>query len=162
MAKIIIIAAIGKKRELGKENKLIWHLKEDLKFFKENTSNHKIVMGYNTFVSLGRLLPNREHIVLTHKDLEIEEVKVFHEFAELLNYLNTLDEEVYIIGGASVYKMFIKYADELLLTEINDSREADVYFPEFNRENYDRELIKAVKEEDIEYIHVRYRRKNER
>lgn len=67
MTKIIIIAAIGKNGELGKNNNLIWHLKEDLKFFKEVTTNHIIVMGYNTFKSLPCLLPNRTHIVLTHR-----------------------------------------------------------------------------------------------
>ena len=107
MAKLIIIGAIGKNRELGKDNNLIWHLKEDLKFFRENTMNHKIVMGYNTFRSLPNLLPNREHIVLTHRDLKIDDVKIFNDFNELVNYLQTLEEEVYIIGGAKIYNLFL-------------------------------------------------------
>lgn len=159
MSKKIIIAAIGKNRELGKNNDLIWRLKEDLKFFKEKTTNHKIIMGYNTFKSLGRLLPNREHIVLTHKKIEIEEVTVFHEIEDLIKYLNNLEEEVYIIGGSSIYKQFISIADELLLTEIDaECKDADVYFPEFDKKDYKRKVIKEVEENGIKYTHVSYRR----
>ena len=70
MVSIKIIAAIGKNNELGINNELIWHLKEDLKFFKEETMGHKIVMGYNTFLSLPKLLPGRTHIVLTHHEID--------------------------------------------------------------------------------------------
>lgn len=159
MAKIILIAAVGKNGELGKDNNLIWHLKEDLKFFKENTMGHKIVMGYNTFLSLPKLLPGRIHLVLTHRNIEIDNVLVFNDFNKLLAYINSLDEEVYIIGGASIYKLFIPYADELLLTEINaECLNADVYFPEWNKEEYDKEILNKV-EEEIPYQHIRYRRK---
>ena len=161
MAKLIIIAAIGKNRELGKENNLIWRLKEDMKFFKENTTGHKIVMGYNTFESLPKLLPNREHIVLTHKDLKIEGIKVFNNFKMLTEYLQELDEDIYVIGGSSIYKLFIDYADELILTEINaECLDADVYFPTFEKEDYEKETIKELEENDIEYAFVRYRKKN--
>ena len=160
MAKLIIIAAIGKKNELGKNNNLIWRLKDDLKFFKETTTGHKIVMGYNTFKSLPRLLPNRDHIVLTHRDLKIEGIKVFNDFKLLLQYLQTLDEDIYIIGGSAIYKLFIDYADELILTEIDaEYLDADVYFPSFNKEQYDKVLIKETKENEIDYKHIRYRKK---
>lgn len=160
MAKLIIIAAIGKNRELGKDNGLIWRFKEDMKFFKESTIGHKIVMGYNTFKSLPRLLPERFHIVLTHQDLNIEGVKVFNDFESLVTYLKSLDEDVYVIGGASIYKLFIDIADELILTEIEAEEEhADVYFPEFNQENFDRSVIKDNEENEIKFSFVRYRRK---
>lgn len=160
MAKIIMIAAIGKNNELGKDNNLIWHLKGDLKFFKEATMNHKIVMGYKTFESLGRLLPGREHIVLTHRDLQIEGVKIFNDFENLKEYLSSLDEDIYIIGGSSIYKLFIDITDELLLTKIDaECLNADAYFPEFNKENYEEEILSENKENDIPYKHVRLRRK---
>lgn len=159
MANIILIAAIGKNRELGKNNDLIWHLKEDLKFFKENTMGHIIVMGYNTYESLPKLLPGRRHIILTHRDINIEGAEIFHNMEELLSYLNTLDEDIYIIGGASIYREFIPYGDELLLTEINaEYKEADVYFPEWNNEDFTKEIINEV-DDDIPYSHIRYRRK---
>lgn len=157
--RIILIAAIGKNRELGKENNLIWHLKEDLKFFKENTMGHIIVMGYNTYKSLPNLLPGRRHIILTHRDISLEGVEVFHNLDELLTYLNNIEEDIYIIGGASIYKQFMPYASELLLTEINaECNEADVYFPEWNNEEFTREVINEV-DSDIPYSHIRYRRK---
>ena len=90
--------------------------------------NHIIVMGYNTFKSLPKLLPGRKHIILTHRDINSDGVQVFHNMEELLTYLNSLDEDVYIIGGASIYEQFIPYANELLLTEIDaECFDADVY-----------------------------------
>lgn len=161
MAKIIIIAAVGKNLELGYNNDLIWHLKEDLKFFKEQTMGHKIVMGYNTFTSLPNVLPGREHIVLTHQEIANEKVKVYHDFNELLKYLNSLNEDIYIIGGASLYKLFIDIADNLLLTEIDATYEqADTYFPKFAKNNYQKEIIKEITENEIHYTHVCYRRVN--
>ena len=159
MLTLKLIAAIGKNRELGKDNDLIWHLKEDLKFFKEETTGHKIVMGYNTFLSLPKLLPNRVHIILTHHKIDNKEVLVFSDFAKLLEYLQTLDETVYVIGGASIYKLFLKEADELVLTEIDASEKADVYFPDFKKEEYTKKIIDEQEENDIHYKHVRYRRK---
>ena len=159
MVSIKIIAAIGKNNELGINNELIWHLKEDLKFFKEETTGHKIVMGYNTFLSLPKLLPERTHIVLTHHEIDNKEVIVFSNFEELLNYLKTLDEEVYVIGGSSIYKLFLNIANELILTEIDSEALADAYFPIFNEEEYDKELIDEHTENTISYKHIRYRRK---
>lgn len=159
MAKITIIAAIGKNRELGKNNDLIWHLKGDLQFFKECTTNHKIIMGMNTFKSLPGLLPNREHIILSHQNCSILGAKIYNSKESLLEYLNSLDEEVFIIGGASIYKLFVPYADELILTEINEEdMSADVYFPEFNKDNYERKVLKENSDNKISYKHVSYRR----
>ncbi len=159
MAKITIIAAIGKNMELGKNNDLIWHLKGDLQFFKNYTINHKIIMGMNTFKSLPKLLPEREHIILSHQNNDIEGVKLFNSFDNLLKYLDDLTEEVFIIGGASLYRLFIDCADELILTEIDDSdNTADVYFPEFNKDNYEKTIIKENSDNNITYKHVCYRR----
>ena len=159
MAKLIIMAAIGKNGELGKDNDLIWHLKEDLKFFKEKTINHKVVMGYNTFKSLPKLLVNRTHIVLTHHDIDNKDVLVFNNFNDLINYLNNLDEDVYIIGGSKIYDLFMPLVDELILTEIDDKSDADVYFPKFNKDDFLKRVIDSNEEESLKYKHVLYRRK---
>ncbi len=160
MAKLIIIAAIGNNKELGYKNNLIWHLKNDLKYFKEQTMGHKIVMGYNTFASFPKLLPGREHIVLTHRDLQIEGVIRFGNYEDLINYLHSLDEDVYIIGGASIYKLFINDVEELLLTEIDaEFREADAYFPEFDKEKFDKDIVGINEEEGISYKFARYLKK---
>ena len=127
---ISIIAAIGKNNELGKDNDLIWHIKEDLANFKRVTMGKKIVMGANTYKSLPKKLEGREYIILSHSLKNIENGTVFSNFEDLLNYLQSLDEEVMIIGGASIYKMFLTYADKLYLTEIDASENAQVYFPE--------------------------------
>ena len=160
MAKIIIIAAIGLNNELGKNNNLIWHLKEDLQFFKTMTNNHYIIMGYKTYLSLPKLLPNRKHIVLTHHKIDNPDVQVFNDFSILLEYLNTLNEDVYIIGGASIYELFLPLANELLLTKIKAiSEDADTYFPNFEENDYYVETLKNVWENNISYDHVLMRRR---
>ena len=157
---ITLIAAIGKNRELGRDNDLIWSIPEDLKFFRDNTVGKHIVMGMNTLNSLPRLLPNRKHIVLTRRDIELDSsIKIVHSIEELLQYIESLNEEVMVIGGAQIYSQMIEYANKMLLTEINDEEVADVYFPEFSLENWDRLLISEHQYENIEYSHVVYTRK---
>lgn len=160
MGSITLIAAIGKNRELGYKNDLIWSIPEDLKFFRDNTIGKHIVMGMNTLNSLPKLLPNRKHIVLTRKNVKLDDsILVFHSIDELLSYIESLDEEVMVIGGAQIYSQMIKYASKMLLTEIDDSSMADVYFPEFSSDDWDRELLSKHSYSDIDYNHVMYRRK---
>lgn len=160
MNNITIIAAIGKNKELGKNNDLIWKIPEDLKFFKENTINKPIVMGLNTFYSLKRLLPNRKHIVLSFEDVCLDpEVVVLHNIDELFEYISTLDEEIMIIGGASIYRQMVNYANKMLLTEINEEASADVYFPDFSLDDFERYELSDHEYEDICYKHVMYVRK---
>ena len=155
-----IIAAIGKNRELGKENGLIWHLPNDLKFFKQVTSNHSIIMGRKTFESLPRMLPNRKHIVLTTSENLPSEVEVYKELKQLLERYKDTTEEIFIIGGASIYSQFLDYSDKLYLTEIDEEdKDADVFFPEFDKSNYTSELIKENEDNGIKYKHMVYRRK---
>lgn len=156
---ISIIAAIGKNNELGKDNDLIWHLKKDLQYFKANTLNKKIVMGLNTFNSLKKRLVDREYIVLSKPKVDIPDALVYDDANELIKYLKTLDEEVMIIGGASVYKLFIPYADKLYLTEINASAPADVFFPSFDKSKYNKVVIETNNDEDLDYAFVVYEKK---
>ena len=136
MNNVSMIAAIGKNNELGKNNNLIWHLPNDLKFFKKTTMGKDIIMGSNTFYSLPKLLPGRKHIVLTSKNIDNAQILVLHNKEELLEYLRTIKKEVMIIGGESIYTQMLEYADKLYLTEIDAiSSEADVYFPTINYDN---------------------------
>ena len=161
MGRITLIAAIGKNRELGKNNDLIWRIPEDLKFFKDNTVGRPIVMGLNTLNSLPKLLPNRKHIVLSHIDVDLDpQIVVVRSLEELLKYIETLDEEVMIIGGAMVYSQMIKYADKMILTEVNKESDADVYFPEFSLDEWNREVLSNHQYNDIDYNHVVYTRGN--
>ena len=155
---ISIIAAIGKNNELGLNNDLIWHLPNDLKYFKEKTMNQTIVMGYNTFVSLGRILPNRKHVVLTFEKIILPlDVIQFNNLEDLNNYIK--DKDVFIIGGASMYKQFIDKADRLYLTEIDDTHEADVYFPNFDKSLFNKKILGTNSDNGINYTFTLYERK---
>ena len=158
--KISIIAAIGENNELGKNNDLIWHLPNDLKFFKSVTSGHTVLMGRNTFWSLPKVLPNRTNIVITDNQEEYpKEVIIYNSIESFLKEYNEKDEEVFIIGGASIYKQFIDKAEKLYLTEIQaQCLDADVYFPKFDKNNYEKETIKENEDNGISYKHVLYRR----
>ena len=159
------IVSVDKNWAIGKNNDLLFHISADMKYFKETTWGKTVVMGDRTLLSLpgARPLKGRENIVLTlDKDFSPEGVTVCHGTDELAKVLGEKvdTDDVFVIGGATIYKLFLKYADELYLTEIDDTfKDATVYFPAFNKENYEREVLKTVKENDITYKHVLYRRK---
>ena len=153
---ISIIAVIGKNNELGKDNNLIWHIKGDLAHFKELTMHKKIVMGASTYKSLPKKLEGREYIILSKSLSNIPDAVVYQSFDDLLAYLNTLDEEVMIIGGASIYKLFLPYAEVLYLTEIEEESNADVYFPEFDKKDFTKTLSEEHVDDDIKYKFVTY------
>lgn len=155
-----IIAAIGKNRELGKDNNLIWHLPGDLKFFKETTTGHSIIMGRKTLESLPKLLPNRHHIVLSSSDNFTSEIEHYKSLKELLNNLKDEEEEFFVIGGSSIYKEFIDIVDKMYLTEIDaECKNADAYFPDFNEEEWEKTILKENEDNNISYKHVLYKKK---
>lgn len=156
---ISIIAAIGKNRELGRGNDLIWHIKEDLKNFKNLTMGKYIVMGKNTYESLPKHLEGRKYIVLSSSLSEIENGLLFNDFNKLLEFIKDVDEEVMIIGGASIYKLFLPFADKLYLTEIDSEEKADVYFPDFNKEDYECNVVSTSEVDGLKYSFVIYERK---
>ncbi len=152
-----IIAAIGKNNEMGKDNQLLWHLPSDLMFFKEMTLNHTVIMGKNTYLSIGRPLPKRTNIVLS-SSLDDNQVIVCKTLDDIKKHINE-DEEVFIIGGYSIYKTFLPLASKLYLTHINKEFDADVFFPEVNYDEYESELIDEGIENNLEYKHVLYKKK---
>jgi len=172
---ISLIAAVGREGELGFNGDLIWRLPEDLKRFREVTSGHTVLMGHKTFSSLPALLPLRKHVVLTRdaKALEQEVVKkafrgsdaerpkviAISSLFDFLDKYNGTAEELFVIGGGSIYKQAISMADKIYLTEIEaDFPEADVYFPEFNRKDFRREVVKKGYDNDLAYSFVVYTR----
>lgn len=159
--KISIIAAIGKNNELGRNNDLIWRLPNDLKFFKSVTSGHTVLMGRNTFWSLPKVLPNRTNVVITDMDEEYpSDVVIYNSIESFMNDYTDRDEEVFIIGGASIYSQFIDKAENLYLTEVSDScNDASVYFPSFDKNDYDKEIIGENNDDGISYKHVLYKRR---
>ncbi len=156
---ISIIAAIGKNNAIGRGNDLIWHIKEDLKNFKNLTMGKYIVMGKNTYESLPKHLEGRKYIVLSSSLSNIENGLLFNDFNKLLEFIKDVDEEVMIIGGSSIYKLFLPLADKLYLTEIDSEEKADVYFPEFNKEDYKCNVVSTNEVDGLKYSFVIYERK---
>lgn len=131
---IAIIAALGKNRALGKDNKLLWRIKEDLQRFKRLSMGHPVIMGRKTFESIGKPLPDRTTLVITRdKNWTAEGVTVMHSFEDALNLAKTLDtERLVIAGGAEIYTCALSYTTKLYLTLIDDSsKEADAFFPAY-------------------------------
>ena len=125
--RLVLIAAVDKNMGIGYENELLVRIKKDMKYFKEKTLNHIIVMVRNTYVSIGRPLPKRENIVITHHPVFDVTSMTLDKFLE--TYKDS-KEVIYCIGGASIYKELIPYADELLLTKIEREYKADAFFPD--------------------------------
>jgi len=152
---ISIIAAIGKNNELGKGNDLVFHIKEDMKYFRETTSGHTVAMGRKTWESLPGKLKDRTNIVFSRHDVEGADQSV-SDIIKFAEENKDTTEEVFIIGGGSIYKEFLPYAKCLYLTEVDASAEADVFFPEFDKSKYDKEIIKKGSENGIEYTFAKY------
>lgn len=159
-----IIVAKAKNNVIGKDNQLIWHLPEDLKRFKELTTGHTIIMGRRTFESLGRILPNRKHVILCNDmemDIQDERVEILEDISMLDKYINSEDEN-FIIGGATIYRLLMPYANKMYITEIDKEFEGDVSFPEVNMEEWNiTEKVPGLKDEKnpFDYSYVTYERK---
>ena len=160
---ISLIAAIGKNGEIGKNNELIWHLKEDMQYFRKTTMNHPVIMGFNTYKSIERALPNRLNIVITknNKDkINDQSILVYDDLNKLIKDLKD-EEEYFVIGGSSIYQAFYDIANKMYLTEIQaEDKDADSYFPKINYSNWQKYIINKLKENDIIYNFVIYERIN--
>ncbi|MSP84936.1 MAG: dihydrofolate reductase [Flavobacteriaceae bacterium] len=128
----ILIAATSQNNAIGKDNKIIWHLPDDFKHFKELTSGHHIIMGRKTFESFPKPLPNRTHVVISRqKNYNPEGCIVVNSIEEALK-ICPVNEDVFLIGGAEIYKLGLPFIDKIELTFINETFEADAFFPEIN------------------------------
>lgn len=151
-----LIVAKAKNNVIGKDNKLIWHLPEDLKRFKKLTTGHTIIMGRKTFESLGRVLPNRHHVVLSSNksySIDDENVEVIHDISEIDKYVNDYNEN-FVIGGASIYKMLLPYCTKMYITEIDQDFDGDAYFPEIDLSEW--KIISREKENENENLNFEY------
>ena len=161
--KISMIAAIGMNREIGYRNDLLWHIPADLKRFKNITSGHTVIMGRKTFESIGcKPLRNRKNIVITtQKQFHAQGVEIVHSVDEALEHIKHIDE-VFILGGAAIYKQFIPYADTLYLTLVKKEYKADTFFPEYNLGDWEiSEFQKIINDEDagVDYSFITLTRK---
>ena len=154
---ITIIACIGRSYELGQGGDLIWRMPSDMKFFRRTTSGHTIIMGRKTFESLGGVLPKRHHVVITHADpgLFPEEVEVVHSFEDAYTKYRDSEEDVFIIGGGEIYRLFFPYADRMLLTEVDENfLSADTFFPEIDTRDWEVRDLQDI-DEDGHYAVIR-------
>ena len=129
---IIIIAAVAENNALGKNNDLLWHLPKDFKRFKEITSGHYILMGRKTFESFPKALPNRTHVVISRQKNFHPEGCIVVENLEKAIAICPKEEDLFIIGGGEIYSQSIHFADQLDITRVHHSFDADVYFPEID------------------------------
>ena len=131
---IILIAAVAENNALGKNNDLLWHLPKDFKRFKEITSGHHIIMGRKTFESFPKPLPNRTHIIITRQKEYFCDGCIVVQDLEKAIALCPKNEDIFVIGGGEIYSQSIDLADQLDITRVHHSFEADVYFPEIDPE----------------------------
>lgn len=160
-----IIVAISDNNVIGKNNGLLWRLSADMRFFKEKTTGHHIIMGRKTFESLGkRLLPNRTSIVITrNKDYEMPEGGIVA--SSLVNALKTVknETEVFFIGGAQIYKIAIPFANTMYITRVHHYFEGDAFFPEYDKSQWklvSSEHHKADEKNEYDYTFETYQRIN--
>lgn len=161
---ISLLVAMGKNHVIGFENDMPWHLPEDLKYFKEKTTGHTIIMGRKTFDSIGRVLPNRRNVVLTRQEIDFPDgVEVIQDI-NLIYQLNkeNPDQEFFVIGGGDLYKQVLPYADRMYITKIDESFEGDTYFPTFVAEEWEvTSEVKGKKDDHnpYDYYFLQYNRR---
>ena len=147
-----MIVAVDEERAIGKDNRLLWNIPEDLKRFKELTTGHTVIMGENTYHSIGRPLPNRTNIVVTlNQSLVLPGCFVVYSIDEAFQIAKEKEqEEVFVIGGASIYRQCLPLVERLYLTLVEGKHEADTFFPDYA------EFQKVVSEEKGENEQYRY------
>lgn len=148
-----VVAMSKQTRAIGKDNDLLWKIPRDLEHFKNVTTGHPMIMGRTTFDSIGRVLPNRTNIVITRNTAwKHEGVLVYHSLEEALEEARKLDtEEITIIGGAQIFALALPYVTRIYLTYVDDDLEGDVYFPDFDEQQFS-----EIAREDGEYEGIHY------
>ena len=156
-----IVVAKAKNNIIGKDNKLLWHLSDDLKRFRALTEEHAIIMGRKTFESLGKVLPNRKHIVFSNNpDFKVndENVEVVHSLLQIQEYIES-EGEAFVIGGAMMYNFLMPYVSKMYVTEIEKEFEGDTFFPRIDDKKWkeiSREKGPEDGENNFEYNYVIY------
>lgn len=164
LMEVIIISAVAKNLVIGKDGDIPWRISEDFQHFKKVTLGYPCVMGDVTYRSLpenARPLPGRENVVLTFdKDYKPEGVTVMHDFDEAIEYCKNKYDKVFITGGATIYRLGLKVADKLMLTELSKEFDGDTFFPEFNKDEW-KEIERETHHNDkydMDYSFVVYKR----
>lgn len=154
-----MIACVSRDGGLGKDNDLLWRFKDDMKFFKETTLGSTVAMGSKTFQSLGKALPGRKNVVLSRHPGDSADVTWCQSREELDQLLRETEGQKFIIGGASLYAMYLPEVEKIYLTEVDAVKPADVYFPEFQTADFERKVLKTGNTDGVRYEMVEYTRK---
>ena len=142
---VSIIVAIAQNGTIGDKNALLWHIKEDMRFFRTTTSGHPVIMGRNTFESLGsKPLPKRTNIVITRADREFEGALTAHSLEEAIRMAGE-DQEIFIMGGAQIYREALSVVDRMYITHVECDYEGDTSFPEVDYSQW--KLVDVVRHE---------------
>lgn len=158
-----IIVAIDKNNGIGKDNDLLVHISEDMKFFKETTTGNVVIMGRKTLESFPNKKPlkNRINIVISsNKNLKIDGAIVVDSISDAIIEAKKYNKEIFVIGGASIYNQFIELVDNLYVTKINKNFEADTFFPIIDKEKWIEEPISDIKsQDDLTYQFFKYKKR---
>lgn len=183
-----IIAAVGEKLELGNKGGLVFNIREDMKFFKETTMGHPVLMGLNTFNSIGRALPGRKNLVVSSQESPSADAGVppvvtgglgslksrnsskppkttlvtITDLNAFIQENKDTEEEIFVIGGGMIYRQLLPYAKVLYLTEVEATAEADVFFPEFDKRDYSTEVLRESSERELKFRFVKYTKREEK
>ena len=142
---VSIIVAIAQNGTIGDKNSLLWHIKEDMRFFRTTTSGHPVIMGRKTFESLGsKPLPKRTNIVITRADREFEGALTAHSLEEAIRMAGE-DEEIFIMGGAQIYREALNVVDRMYITHVEYDYDGDTAFPEIDYSQW--RLVDVVRHE---------------
>ncbi len=128
-----MIVAAATNQAIGKDNQLLWHLPNDLRFFKKTTTGHPIIMGRKTYESVGKPLPNRRNIVISRQsDYQADGIETVQSLDEAIALAGQDTDEIFIVGGAAIYALALDRTDRIYLTRVHASPAADTFFPEFD------------------------------
>ena len=133
---ISLIAAMTKKHVIGKDNKLLWNIAQEMDHFKSTTQGNVVIMGRKTFESIGRPLPKRHNIVITSSAKHIDGVEIAHSIDEALVKAKKHHKDIFVIGGAQIYEQFLPHADTMHLSFVKKEYEGDAYFPHFDEKRW--------------------------
>lgn len=128
-----MIVVHGKNREIGKDNQLLWKLPKDMQRFKQLTTGNIVVMGRKTYQSIGKPLEKRTNIVITSQSLYDKNIVVCHNKTHVLKLAELVNTDIFIIGGQTIYEQFLPFADFLYITKVDDTKEADTFFPDYSQ-----------------------------
>lgn len=156
-----IILAVDKNWGIGKDGKMLFHIKKDLGHFKELTSGNICIMGRKTYESMGGALPNRENLILSrNKTYQAPDALVFNDYRDIFSYLEDKDKEVFVIGGEKIVELFLDFCDEAIITKIYAERLADSFLHNFDLDDRWEVISKSdiMEENGVSFQYIVYRR----